>query len=402
MVETNLLLTAGAILVILAVGGGLAHRVGHSVIPAYILVGMVVGPHAPSVRGVRLTLLERPEAIQLLADLGIVFLLFFVGLELGLDRLLEHRRRFLVAGTIDVAISLPLGIGIGLLFGFGPIEALFIGAIVFNSSTAIIAKTLLDLGWIANAESEAILGIVVIEDIVTAFYLAVLSAVLLGTATSGSLARSLGLTLSFLAGIVIVAYFGSRLIERAFETRSSELFVIGVIGSTALVAGAGLALGVSAAVVAFVVGTAFGRTRLRAAVEHQLTASRDFFAVAFFFLIGMQTDPRVVLLVGGLIAVAAAITVPGQVVSGYLAGRAYGLRSDRAVRVGCALAPRGEFSLVIAAFLVTAGTTDVLRETIPAFAVGYVLVTSVIGTVLIRYCGSLERLLVPPTPAGDP
>lgn len=92
------------------------------------------------------------------------------------------------------------------------------------------------------------------------------------------------------------------------------------------------------------------------------------------------------------------VTTAGQLLSGFLAGRAYGLSRQRATRVGCALTPRGEFSLVIAAFLTTTGTTPVLRETIPAFTVGYVLLTSVLGTILMCNCGLFERVLARVSP----
>lgn len=113
----------------------------------------------------------------------------------------------------------------------------------------------------------------------------------------------------------------------------------------------------------------------------------------FFFAIGAQSDLSLLLSSGVLVVVAVLVTIPGQLGSGYLAGRAYGLHSTRAVRVATALAPRGEFSLVIAAFLVTAGTTPALRETIPAFTIGYVLVTSILGTILMRRAPLFERML---------
>lgn len=394
VVETNLLFVVGAVLTLLAVGGALSRRFGQSVIPAYILVGVLVGPHAPAVGEVRLTLLQSPDSLRLLADLGIVLLLFFVGLELGLERLFRQHREFVRASLADVGISLPLGIAVGFLFGFGWLEALFIGAIVFNSSTVIIAKSLLDLGWITNPESETILGVVVIEDIVTALYLAVLSAILLGGEnTTALLIESVARAFAFLLLLGVIAYYGASYIERAFDTRSSELFLLGLLGVTALLAGMGLMVGVSEAVAAFLVGTAFGRTGLREQMEGLVPPMRDLFAAVFFFVIGTQTDPRLLVDTAGYVLVAVTITVPGQLVSGYLAGRLYGLGRVRAVRVGCSLTPRGEFSLVIAAFLVAVGPTVTLAETVPAFTVGYVLLTSVLGTVLMRHCGVLERLV---------
>jgi CPA2 family monovalent cation:H+ antiporter-2 len=393
VVELNLLLTAGVLFCLLAVAGGLALRVGQSVVPAYIVVGVLVGPYAPTVAGVSTTLVDSPETVRLLGDLGVVLLLFFVGLELSLDQLLANRTRFLRAGAVDVGISVPLGVALGLAFGFSWLEAGFVALVVFNSSTVIIAKSLIDLGWVADPEGQTILGVVVIEDVVTAVGFAVLSVFLLGGGDVTAVVGSVGRSVAFLVVLVLLAYYGAGALERLFDVRSSELFFLGVLGAGALVAGAGLAVGVSEAVAAFVVGTAFGRTRHASRIERLVAPSRDFFAAVFFLLVGLGTDPALLSATVGFVAVAAAVTTAGQLASGYLAGRAYGLTVQRAVRVGCALSPRGEFSLVVAAFLTTAGTTPALRETIPAFTVGYVLVTSVLGTVLMRQADWLGRAL---------
>ena len=393
MVELNLLLTAGVFLTLLAAGGALALRVGQSVIPAYIVVGILVGPFGPSVAGVPLTLVDRPEIVRLLADLGVVLLLFFVGLELSLEQFFTNRAKFLRAGAVDVGISLPIGFGLGLAFGFTWLEAAFLALVVFNSSTVIIAKSLIDLGWVVDPESQAILGVVVIEDVLTALGFAVLSVVLLGGGDVSDVALSVGRSLAFLLVLLAAAYFGSGLLERVFGTTSSELFVIGVIGVGALVAGAGIVVGVSEAVAAFLVGTAFGRTRHSDRIERLVAPSRDLFAAVFFFAVGLGTDPSLLTATFGLVAAATVVTIPAQLVSGFFSGRAYGLDRRRAVRVASSLTPRGEFSLVIAAFLVTAGTTPALRDTIPSFTVGYVLVTSVLGTMLMRRADALTALL---------
>jgi len=395
VVEFTPLFTAGLVLSLLALSAALARRLNQSAVPAYILLGVLVGPSAPTVGGLSLTLVETPAPVRLFADLGVVLLLFFVWLELSLDDLLRDSDRFLKAGAIDIGISLPLGVGIGLLVGFSLLESLFLALVVFNSSTVVIAKSLIDLGWVVDPASRAVLGVVVIEDIVTALGFAVLAVFLRGGTTIAALAFTVGQSLLFLVVLLAAAYYGSNVVERLFGTESSEEFLLGVLGVGALVAGAGLFVGVSEAVAAFVVGTAFARTRHAARVERLVAPSRDLFAAFFFFVIGLQTDPTLVGGVAGFVLATAAVTTLGQIVSGTLAGRAYGLSPKRSVRVGCALTPRGEFSLVIAAFLATAGTTPVLRTTIPAFTVGYVLVTSIAGTVLLRNSDAVYRLVEP-------
>lgn len=391
MVEFNLLFTAGVLLLLLAGAGALALRVKQSVIPAYIIVGILIGPYAPSVGGVSLTLVDSPALVRLLAELGVVLLLFFVGLELSLDQLFSNRVKFLRAGSVDIGISLPLGVVLGLAFGFTWLEAGFIALIVFNSSTVIIAKSLIDLGWIVNPESQAILGVIVIEDVLTALGFALLSVFLVGGSDASTVAFSIGRSLLFLLVLLAAAYYGAAILERVFGTESSEIFLLGVLGVGAFISGAGLMVGVSEAVAAFLVGTAFGRTKHTDRIERLIAPSRDLFAAMFFVVIGLQTNPALLVDTVEFALVAVVVTTVGQLVSGFYAGQAYGLDRQRAVRVGCALTPRGEFSLVIAAFLVTAGTTPALRETIPAFTVGYVLLTSILGTILMRNADRLSR-----------
>jgi len=391
VVEFNLLLTAGVLLLLLAGAGALALRLKQSVIPAYIIVGILIGPYAPSLGGLSLTLIDSPALVRLLAELGVVLLLFFVGLELSLDQLFSNRVKFLRAGAVDIGISLPLGIVLGLAFGFTWLEAGFIALIVFNSSTVIIAKSLIDLGWIVNPESQAILGVIVIEDVLTALGFALLSVFLVGGSDASTVAISIGRSLLFLLVLLGAAYYGAAILERVFGTESSEIFLLGVLGVGAFIAGAGLMVGVSEAVAAFLVGTAFGRTKHTARIERLIAPSRDLFAAMFFVVIGLQTNPTLLVDTVEFALVAVVVTTVGQLLSGFYAGQVYGLDRHRAVRVGCALTPRGEFSLVIAAFLVTAGTTPALRETIPAFTVGYVLLTSILGTILMRNADRLSR-----------
>ena len=145
------LLEVGIALTGIAVAGTLANRVGLSVIPAYILVGVLVGPNEPSsVAGVSLTLVEDSEFVDVLAELGIVFLLFFLGLEFSISQLLNDRTRIVKAGTIDFAVNFGLGVALGLAFGFSTVETLFVAGIVYISSSAVVTKLLTDNGRVAN------------------------------------------------------------------------------------------------------------------------------------------------------------------------------------------------------------------------------------------------------------
>jgi CPA2 family monovalent cation:H+ antiporter-2 len=398
----DVLLEAGVVFAILAVGGALAARIGQSVIPAYILAGVLLGPNAPTVAGVSLAIVETREFITLLSELGIVFLLFFIGLEFNLDRLLSSRTQIVRAGVIDLGNFL-VGFGVGLLVGFSAFEALFLAGAVYISSSAIITKTLIDLGWIADPESEATLGVLVFEDVAVAVYLALLAAVAVGGGDAASIAASLGRSFAFIGALVVLAAVGTPLLERLYDVQSTERFLIQVVAAAVLTGGVALALGVSEAVAAFFLGSAFGATSHAERIERVITSERDLYAAVFFLSIGLVTDPSTFGSVLLPLAVLVVVTAATKVVSGFYGGRAYGLSDRRSLRVGLALVARGEFSLVIAALAVSAGTTPVLSRTIPALVVGYVLVMSILGTTLMRHSDVIERALgLTPAAVGKP
>jgi CPA2 family monovalent cation:H+ antiporter-2 len=385
------LLEIGELFLVVALAGAVALRFGLSVIPLYVVGGALSGQFVSGRLG--FPYVQSGEAITLLAELGIVMLLFFLGLEFSPDRLVASRKRITRAGLIDLGINFPIGVGIGLVLGWSLVEALLLGGIVYVSSSAIITKSLIDLGWIADAESEPILGTLVFEDLFMALYLAIVTSLVLGSDDLFATVRTIGIALLFLGGLLVVVVRGTRLFEQALDVGSQELFVLRVLGVTVPIAGAALALGVSEAVAAFFVGMGFSTTEHRERIERRLAPIRDVFAAVFFFWIGVETDPLLLLQALVPLVLAILLTTPAKVVSGYYGGRAFGLEPRRSLRVGLGMVSRGEFSLVIAA-LAASGTGPVMREVIPAFAVGYVLAMSILGTSLMQDSAPFERLLL--------
>ena len=391
----ELLVEIGIALTGIALAGTLANRVGLSVIPAYIVVGILIGPNEPSsVAGIPLVLVEEGEFIDVVAELGVVFLLFFLGLEFSVSQLLNDRTRIAKVGGIDFLVNFGLGVGLGVLFGYSILETLFIAGIVYISSSAVITKSIIDNGWVMNPESGPILGTLVFEDILIAIYLALLSAVALGEGTPFDAALAVGTAFAFLGVLTLVAWYGTEYVEQAFDADSDELFMLRVVAVTTLVAGIALTTGLSEAVAAFFVGTAFSGTEHIERIEHIVAPIRDFFAAVFFFSIGLTTDITLLADVVWLLVAAVVVTTVGKLVSGTLSGSVYQLGHERSLRVGVGLVPRGEFSLVIATLAASVGT-GALRSIIPAFTVGYVLLMSILGTVLIQNSDVLVQRLPP-------
>lgn len=384
----------GIAITAIAIVGTFASRFGQSVIPAYIVAGILVGPHDPkSFLGVLpLTLVPESQYIDVLAELGVVFLLFFLGLEFSIQQLLANRNRLVRIGTIDFVVNFGIGILIGAIFGLSVLQTLFVAGIVYISSSAIITKSLIETGWIANPESEPILSTLVFEDILIAVYLALLSALVLGDGEFGVAAFSIVKAFGFLGGLALVAWYGTRYVERLFETPSDELFLLQVTGITALIAGGALAAGVSEAVAAFFIGMTFSQTDHVERIEQVIAPARDLFAAIFFFAIGLTVDVTILTDIVGLLVAAVVVTTLGKIVSGTLAGRQYNLDTTRSLRVGIGLVPRGEFSLVVGALATSAGLAS-LSAFVPAFAAGYVLFMGILGTMLMHQADGVVRHL---------
>lgn len=380
----TLLLEIGIALTGIAIAGTVANRISLSVIPAYIIIGILIGPNEPSaIAGISLTLVDQREFIDILAELGVVFLLFFLGLEFSISQLLNDRQRIATIGSVDFLINFSLGIGIGIAFGYSLLETFFLAGIVYISSSAVISKSLIESGWVANPESGPILGTLVFEDILIAIYLALLSSVAGGEGTLIDAAAAIGVAFVFLGGLTLIAWYGSEAVERVFSVDSDELFLLRILGVTTLIAGFALTLGLSEAVAAFFVGTAFSETNHIERIETVVAPARDFFAAVFFFSIGLTTEITLLTDLVWLLLAAVLITTAGKLVSGSLSGRIYQLDRLRSMRTGIGLVPRGEFSLVIAALATSVGTGALSGE-IPAFAVGYVLIMSIVGSILIQ------------------
>jgi CPA2 family monovalent cation:H+ antiporter-2 len=391
MVGETALLEVGVLFAAVAIVGLIASRLHQSVIPFYIVAGMLL---SPAVAG-RLSpySLEETEFIAIGAELGIVFLLLFLGLEFNLDRLLAGRDRIAKAGAVDLVINFGAGLLLGYALFGAFLPAFLVAGVVYISSSAIITKSLLDLGWIANPEATPMLGTLVFEDLVIAIYLVIVSALLLGGDDVGGIVQSVGVPVAFILALLLVVHYGTRFFQRSLATDSNEFVVLRAVGIVVMVAGAALALGVSEAVAAFFIGMGFSSTDEVPHLERLLEPLRDVFAAVFFFWIGLITDPLLFGDVLGLVAVALVLTTPTKVISGYLGGRIYSLDVRRSLRVALGMTTRGEFSLIIATLALTGAGTTIAASTagtIYAFTVGYVLVMSVVGTTLMQHSAVVE------------
>ena len=373
MHETTLLLIeVGALLLGLSLLGRFAVRVGISPIPLYLLAGLVFGHGG-------LVPLEASESFfQVGSEIGVILLLAMLGLEYSADELMGNLKRSRWAGIMDALLNALPGAIFGLILGWGPVAAVALAGVTWVSSSGVIAKVLRDLGRLSNRETPVVLSILVIEDLAMAFYLPVLSALVIGASLQQG-AISLAIAIVAVLVILFLALRHGRLISNLFSARDAESLLLGVLGLTMLVAGLAAQVQVSSAVGAFLVGIALSGQVAHRSIQ-LLTPLRDLFAAIFFVFFGLSTDPidiPPVLLPALALAV---LTIGTKVLTGYLAARRAGIGIPGRWRTGFGLTPRGEFSIIIASLAVTAG----VEPSLAPLATTYVLITVVAGPLLSK------------------
>lgn len=341
-------------------------------IPLFILAGILLGPNTPGV-----VLFESPSDLKLLATLGLIFLLFYLGLEFSVDQIVEGGGKLVATGAAYIAINVTGGFVFGLILDWGLKEALVLAGVLGISSSAIATKLLIERKRMDNPETKLILGIIVIEDLFLALYLAVVTPILDGGTTTDVI-RDVLVGFAFLTVLACVARWGTRAVARMLYSKEDELLIVGVVGLTVLVSGIAEELGVSDAIGAFMVGLIVGETILRKRVEKAILPLRDLFGALFFFYFGLQLVPADVLDLAPLVAAAVALTMVLNWLAGVIGARLNGLGRLEAARISLTVFARGEFALILVTLAAAAG----LDPRIASFTAGYVLVLAIIGPLM--------------------
>ncbi|RAT96855.1 cation:proton antiporter [Brevibacillus sp. Leaf182] len=386
----HIVFEVGLALALIAIAGFLSMKLKFSIVPFYILVGMIVGPHAPDIGLFDLRFIESAPLIEFMGRLGVLFLLFYLGLEFSVGRLIKAGRSIAVGGTIYIVINFTLGLIFGWAAGFPLKEVLIIAGITTISSSAIVAKVLVDLKRTANRETEMILGIIMFEDIFLAVYISIVSGLVLSGATS--LAGVLSSALIALGYMLLLIIVGRKLVpflNRALNIKSNEVFMITVFAALFLIAGFSETIHVAEAIGALLVGLVLAETQHMKRIEHLILPFRDFFGAMFFFSFGLTIDP---LSLGGAVWLsigAVALTLFGNVVAGLLAGRSAGLSPKASTNIGLTIVSRGEFSIIMA----NLGKAGALMEILQPFAALYVLILAILGPLLTKESKHIYKLL---------
>lgn len=366
-----IMLLAGAITLIF-------HRLKQPVVLGYIAAGMIAGPHTPPY-----SLVSDRETIELLAELGVIFLLFSLGLEFSLKKLKHVGATAFIAALTEIVLMLWVGYEIGQAFDWSMMDSLFLGAMLAISSTTIIIKALDELGLKRERFAQMIFGILIVEDILAIAILALLSGIALtGNVSAGAVMGTVSklgifLVVALLLGLLLVP----RLLAFVARSNSREMLLITVLaicfGFCLLVT----KFGYSMALGAFVIGAIMAESREIHMIERLIEPLRDTFSAIFFVAIGMLVDPHVMVEYALPIAVITVVVILGKIVSCSLGTFAAGNDARTSLRVGMGLAQIGEFSFIIASLGLA---LNVISDFLYPVAVAVSAITTLTTPYLIR------------------
>jgi len=360
----------GAVIVGLAVLSRLANRLGFSAIPLYLVAGLAFG------NGGLAPLDVSQSFIQIGAEIGVLLLLFMLGLEYTGEELKHSLQVGFPAGVVDFALNFPPGLVAGLFLGWNPLAAILLGGVTYISSSGIIAKVLRDLKRLDNPETSAVLSVLVLEDLAMAVYLPLI-AVLLAGGGPQKMALSVSIAIATVSLVLLIAVRYGRQISEFASHESDEIILLTAFGAMLLVAGIAQRLQVSAAIGAFLVGIALSGS-IAEQSQRVLAPLRDLFAATFFFFFGLQIDPATLPPAMSIAVGMGLVTAFTKVLTGYWASRRLGVDRRGRWRAGVALVARGEFSVVIA------GLGAGIEPRLEPLAAAYVLFLAVLGPVLAR------------------
>jgi CPA2 family monovalent cation:H+ antiporter-2 len=371
---SQIFLELGAAIVSLAMLARIANRLGFSAIPLYLLAGLAFG------NGGLAPLDVSQSFIHTGAEIGVLLLLFMLGVEYTGDELKHNLRIGLPAGVMDLALNFPPGLVAGMMLGFHPLTSVLLGGITYISSSGVIAKILGELGWMDNPETPTVLSVLVLEDLAMAVYLP-LEAVLLAGGSPRKIIIAVLVAIATVTVILLIALRWGKQVSRFFAHESDEIILLSTFGAVLLVGGVAQRFQVSAAVGAFLVGIALSGPIAEKA-RRLVAPLRDLFAATFFFFFGMEIDPATLPRVLVPALVLGLVTAATKVLTGYWAARSTGADKHGRLRAGLALVARGEFSIVIAGLGVSA------EPRLGPLAAAYVLFMVVLGPVLVRFARS--------------
>lgn len=391
MHELGLLRDLAIVMMVAGATTVLFQRLRQPVLLGYILAGVLIGPHTPGV------LVADPRTIADISNLGVVLLMFTLGLEFSLRKLREVGIGVLVAAVAEVGFMWWIGYGVAEAFGWGGMDALFLGAIVALSSTMVAMRTLGESGRRQQPFARLVIGMLVAEDMLTIVILTVLSAVAIGGAVAAGTALAVvgRLGLFVVAGMIVGLLLLPRLVDHVAGSGRDETLLVSVLG---ICFGASLLaawLGFSVALGAFLAGAVVAEAGSAARVMRLVEPLRDMFAALFFVAIGLKIDPAMLVHYALPALALACVLIVGKTLACSAGVFLVGHDARSALRTGLSMAQIGEFSFVIATLGLSLG---VVSDFVYPLAVAISVLCMAGSPYLVRHADGLADALGRATP----
>ncbi|GLO30634.1 cation:proton antiporter [Pseudomonas sp. KCJK8521] len=365
----------------------LFHRLKQPVVLGYIVAGFIIGPHTPP-----FGLIHDEDTIKTLAELGVIFLMFCLGLEFSLRKLFKVGATAFIAAFLEIVLMIWIGFEIGRWFGWNTMDSLFLGAILAISSTTIIVKALNDLKMKNERFAQLIFGVLIVEDILGIGIIALLSGIAVsGTVSSGEVFSTVGkLSLFMIVALVIGILLVPRLLAYVAKFESNEMLLITVLGLCFGFCLLVVKLEYSMVLGAFLIGAIMAESRQLLKIESLIEPVRDLFSAIFFVAIGLMIDPQVLIDYAWPIVVITLAVVLGKMLSCGMGAFIAGNDGRTSLRVGMGLSQIGEFSFIIAALGMTLQVTS---DFLYPVAVAVSAITTLLTPYLIRAADPLSLKL---------
>lgn len=366
--------------------GWLCHRLGLSVVVGYLAAGMVIGPYTPP-----FSLVSSVPRIETLSQLGLVFLMFSIGMKLSLHKLRRLGWPLVIATVVGAVMMYNISRLVGAGLGWGQTHTVFVAAMLMVSSSAIISKVLQEIGATHEKSGQMAMGVSVLEDIVAVVMLTILSSITVSM--SGGTESSVGSTLGMLGAFVVVAGVGGLLavpwlLRKLSTTAEPEQLTIVIAGLLFMLAIFAYKAGFSMALGAFLLGAIVAETPHRLQVDRTFEGMRDLFSAVFFVSFGMMIDIQAAIPFWWLMLLLAGVALVGRTLALTIGMLVTGRSTREALAVGLSVTPLGEFTFIIAQMGILA---KVLPGHFQAVVVGVSLLTTLTAPVLTRRAAPISQ-----------
>lgn len=375
-----MMLTAGVITIVFK-------KIKQPLILGYILAGFFTGPYFPLFFDV-----ESTASIEVWSEIGVIFLMFHIGLEFNLHKLFKLGSTPILVGIIEISGSLMVGFFVGHLMGFTTLNSIFLGVMLSISSTAVIQKSFEELKLKKEKYSQLVLADLIIEDIMAIFMMVVLSTISVSQNISGgALILNLSMMLCYLAvWLILGIYIVPTVLNKVIDLMNDEMVLILSLGLCFGMVMIAKSLGFSSELGAFLAGSILAGTVHAERVEHLSKGIKDMFVAVFFLSVGMKVDPQIIVSYAPTIALLALTVIMSKFVFASLGMLISGQNFQTALHAGLSLGPIGEFSFIIASLGISLGGMD--KDLYPII-VSAAIVTAFVCPILMKFSNPIiERI----------